>query len=277
VTGPSPIGEAWFTSNRNQTSAGNLGELIAAHGQSITGSADPELPLLLKFLFTSDRLSIQVHPGDDYARVHHNSRGKTEAWHVIGAVPGAQVAVGLRRELTREEAENAIRSGEIEDLVAWHPARAGDTFLIEAGTIHAIGGGLQIVEVQEQSDITYRLYDYGRPRELHLEHGLAVCRLGAYTPPPAGSSTGSRRLLTSCDYFRAERWQLPPSLRFRQAGYYHLMAVLSGCGEMGGQQFQPGEVWLIPAQADAFDLESTAAEVLLFYNSPSGSTCFTEK
>ena len=129
------------------------------------------MPLLVKLLFTSDNLSVQVHPGDAYAREHHNSRGKTEMWHILRAEPEAKIALGLRERVTPERLREAAQSGEIMELLNWVPARPGDTFFVPAGTIHAIGGGLALCEMQQHSDITYRLYDYGRPRELHLEHG----------------------------------------------------------------------------------------------------------
>ena len=101
----------------------------------------PDIPLLVKFLFTTDKLSVQVHPGDDYARLHHDSRGKTEMWHVLAAGPGAKIAAGFREPITPEQFKSAAASGEIEDLLQWYEARPGDTFFIPAGTVHAIGGG----------------------------------------------------------------------------------------------------------------------------------------
>ena len=127
------------------------------------------LPLLIKFLFTSEKLSVQVHPDDDYARVHHDSRGKTEMWHILAAEPGARIAAGFREPITTDQLTAAALSGEIEDLLAWFEAMPGDTFFIPAGTVHAIGAGLVLCEIQQHSDVTYRLYDYGRPRELHLD------------------------------------------------------------------------------------------------------------
>nr|MCU0256293.1 class I mannose-6-phosphate isomerase [Vicinamibacterales bacterium] len=177
LTPPNPVGEAWFTASACATSlGGTLGALIAASPRDLLGEAafPGNEPLLLKLLFTSDRLSVQVHPDDHYARRHHGSAGKTEAWHVLRAAPGSRVGLGFTREVAVDEAREAARTGAIEGLLAWHPASAGDTFLVPAGTVHAIGAGLTLVEVQEPSDVTYRLYDYGRPRELHLEHGLTV-------------------------------------------------------------------------------------------------------
>ncbi len=133
-----------------------------------------ELPLLVKFLFTSENLSVQVHPDDATARERHNSLGKTEMWHILAAQPDAKIAAGFREPISQERMREAALSGEIVDLLAWHEAKAGDTFFIPAGTVHAIGAGLTLCEIQENSDVTYRLYDYGRGRELHLDDGISV-------------------------------------------------------------------------------------------------------
>ncbi len=146
------------------------------------------MPLLVKFLFTSDNLSVQVHPNDEYAAKHHEgSRGKTEMWHILRAEPGAKIAFGVRVPVTKEELRTAAESGAIVDLLNWIPVRPGETYFIPAGTVHAIGGGLVICEVQQLSDVTYRLYDYkrvdkdGKERELHLDHsgGGSASRTGA--------------------------------------------------------------------------------------------------
>src|SRR5579872_6074020 len=120
------------------------------------------LPVLVKFLFTTEKLSVQVHPEDDYARTHHDSRGKTEMWHILAAEPGAKIAAGFREGLSAEQLKSASLSGEIEQMLEWFDASPGDTFFIPAGTVHAIGAGLTLCEIQQHSDITYRLYDYGR-------------------------------------------------------------------------------------------------------------------
>ena len=158
------------------------------------------MPLLLKFLFTTERLSVQVHPGDAYARLHHQSNGKTEMWHILRADPGAQLALGLNQTLTAAELRADSESGAIEGKLNWIDARPGETYFVPAGTIHAIGGGLAVCEIQQQSDVTYRLYDYGRPRELHLDRGVEVSDLRKYSPPPAPVGC-----LAECAYFRTER------------------------------------------------------------------------
>ena len=153
-----------------------------------------DLPLLVKFIFTSEKLSVQVHPDDAYARENHNgSRGKTEMWHILAAEPGAKIAAGFRQQITAQRLVEASRSGEIENLLEWFEAKPGDTFFIPAGTVHAIGAGLTLCEIQQHSDVTYRLYDYGRPRELHLDRAAAVSHLAPHA---------ARVEQASCTYFK---------------------------------------------------------------------------
>ncbi len=266
------IGEAWFTFEENSTSLGiSLGELIRKHPEVLGNAADPKhpgiCPLLMKLIFTRERLSVQVHPDDAYAELHHHSLGKTEAWYVIDAQPGAEVAMGFRQPITRERLKQAAQSGEIEHLLAWHRVQAGDVIFVPAGTVHAIGAGLTICEVQENSDITYRLYDYGRPRELHLEHGVAVSYLQPYsfeshTVPIAQG----RDSLTECKYFRMER--LRPKRRVSISSglpCYALLMCLRGEGQIGAAQFEPGQVWMMPAEGDELSIEGPDSEWILTY------------
>jgi mannose-6-phosphate isomerase len=204
-----------------------------------------DLPLLVKFIFTSDKLSVQVHPGDEYAAKHHASRGKTEMWHVLAAEPGAKVAAGFRHPISQQQLKEASLSGEIENLLEWFEARPGDTFFIPAGTVHAIGAGLVMCEIQQNSDITYRLYDYGRPRELHLDHAVAVSHLG----PQA-----ARADLVSCDYFKTTRMAAGSHKPPRDT--FELLIVTEGHGEIAGHATSAGEVWYIPPASEAFELKS---------------------
>lgn len=136
----------------------------------------PATALLVKFIFTSERLSIQVHPDDDQARARGLANGKTECWYIVDAEPGATIGIGLRRSVDAAALRAAALDGAIVDLLDWRPVVAGDFLFVPAGTVHAIGGGITLIEVQQTSDVTYRLYDYGRPRELHLDDGIAVAR-----------------------------------------------------------------------------------------------------
>lgn len=144
------------------------------------------LPLLAKYLFTSERLSIQNHPSDAAAQARGLKSGKEECWLIVDAEPGAVLGLGLKRELGRDELERAALDGSIVDLMDWKPVTAGDFYYVPAGTIHAIGAGIALLEFQQNADVTYRLYDYGRPRELHLDEALSVAIRGPYADERAG-------------------------------------------------------------------------------------------
>ncbi len=266
------IGEVWFTFEENRAKTGEtLGGLISAHPEILGEAFDKAhpgiCPLLVKLLFTTERLSVQVHPGDDYARKHHGSLGKTEAWHVLDAQPPAEVAVGFKESLSPEKLEESARSGEIEKLLDWHQVRAGDTIFVPAGTVHAIGAGLTVCEVQENSDITYRLYDYGRPRELHLDHGMKVSNLGPhqYGVDKLTLAEG-RDELVACSYFRIERLRVKDLLKV--AGglkYYLLLICVKGSGQIAGAAFTAGECWMVPAHGREFTVEGAGSEWILTY------------
>jgi mannose-6-phosphate isomerase len=153
------------------------------------------LPLLVKWLFTSEKLSIQVHPNDAQAHARGQASGKEECWYIVDAEPGAVLGIGTKTPLSPDELRAASQSGAIEQLMDWKPVKAGDWFYIPAGTVHAIGAGITLVEVQQYADITYRLYDYGRPRELHLDDGVAVSVAEPYDDPRCGAAGGSAQLI----------------------------------------------------------------------------------
>jgi mannose-6-phosphate isomerase len=210
-----------------------------------------DIPLLVKFLFTTDKLSVQVHPGDEYARIHHNSAGKTEMWHVLAAEPGARIAAGFREPLDETRLKTAALSGEIEGLLEWVEARPGDTFFIPAGTVHAIGGGLSLLEIQQHSDVTYRLYDYGRPRELHLDHAAAT----SHRRPHVALQKPSGETLVSCDYFHTSRITINGSQSYRPGGSSELLVFIEGSGELNRESTQAGDVWHVPAGAQACEVQ----------------------
>ena len=141
------------------------------------------LPLLLKYIFTSEKLSIQNHPNDEQARARGLTGGKEECWYILDAEAGATLGLGVRSEVAAEELRTSALDGSIEQLIDWKPVKAGDFFYVPAGTVHAIGAGISLIEFQQNADITYRLYDYGRPRELHLEDGVAVAITRPYADP----------------------------------------------------------------------------------------------
>jgi mannose-6-phosphate isomerase len=210
--------------------------------------ASDQAPLLVKLLFTSDKLSVQVHPKDDYAREHENSPGKTEMWHILRADPGAQVALGLTQEISKERLREVSLSGEIEQLLRWYPAAQGDTFYVPAGTIHAIGGGLVLCEIQQISDVTYRLYDYGRPRELHLDRGIEVSNLGPYRENQAPVAIGSgHQLLAEGPYFRTERLDVKGAITIDPPQVNTILVMVHSAGLIAGQPFTVGQAWEVQA------------------------------
>ncbi len=267
-----PIGEVWFTFSDNPTSLGKpLKEVLTEHpevlGSAVLSDFPGVCPLLVKLLFTSERLSVQVHPDDEYAQEHHNCLGKTEAWYIMDAQPESDVAIGFKEPLTRQRLEDSVHSGEIEDLLDWRKVNPGDVVFTPAGTVHAIGAGLTVCEIQENSDITYRLYDYGRPRELHLEHGVKVSRLGPHdceAEPVA--ITPWRDSLLHCDYFRIERLrpQAPIAIS-ASADFYLILICLKGEGKFAGTSFAPGQAWFVPAGSPSFAIEGPGSEWLLTY------------
>jgi mannose-6-phosphate isomerase len=210
---------------------------------------EADLPLLVKFVFTSERLSVQVHPTDDFAAAHENSRGKTEMWYVLRADPRARLAIGFRESINSDRLRQLALSGEIEQLLNWTDVQAGDAFFVPAGTVHAIGGGIALCEIQQHSDITYRLYDYGRPRELHLEKAVQVAFTGA-------SDAKSVMLPIDCRYFHTELAMTASSLFYKpEPGRFHIVIFVSGMGTIADQAFHEGEAWLIPAASAPFSIE----------------------
>ncbi|HEX8262939.1 MAG TPA: class I mannose-6-phosphate isomerase [Allosphingosinicella sp.] len=163
-------------------------------------------PLLVKFIFTAAPLSVQVHPDDRQARERGLPHGKSECWYIVDAEPGAAVALGLTDALSRDQLRAAALDGTIARRLAWRPVCAGDFFYIPAGTIHAIGGGVSLIEVQQPSDVTYRLFDHGRARELHIEEAVAVARREPYPDRFATPTTGDGvQVLVSSPHFTLVR------------------------------------------------------------------------
>jgi mannose-6-phosphate isomerase len=202
-------------------------------------------PLLVKTLFTAERLSVQVHPDTAAAAARGHARGKDEAWVVLAAEPGARIGLGLDGALDPPALRAAALDGSLVDRLVWRPCAAGDVFFTPAGTIHAIGGGLTLFEIQQNLDVTYRLYDYGRGRRLDLDEGIAVASTAPWQASAPVSAPG-RELLVDCPAFGIER--------VRGAGWLSAstvapvwIAVVAGNGRIDGAALRPGEVWLAEA------------------------------
>jgi mannose-6-phosphate isomerase len=225
--GGEPVGEIWFEDPRG---------------------GDPVL--LVKYLFTSEKLSIQVHPDDAAARAAGHERGKDEAWVVLAADLGATIGIGLRVPVSREALRAAALDGRIEAMVDWRPAKAGDVYYSPAGTVHALGAGLTLVEVQQNIDLTYRLYDYGRPRALHLEEGIAVSDPNPYAASSAPYDLApGRTILADGPAFVLERWTAAAAGRLETDRPLWLVAV-GGAGTIDGETLEPGTVWMVEGAAD---------------------------
>lgn len=219
--------------------------------------------LMVKYLFTSEKLSIQVHPDDAAARASGYRCGKDEAWVILDAEPDAKIALGTVRTASREELRAGALDGSIETLVDWKPAHAGQVIYSPAGTVHAIGAGLTLIEVQQNVDLTYRLYDYGRPRELHLDAGIAVSDPVPFDVPPIpGEIAPGREILCEGGKFVLERWtwtgERTLSLPDGVPGW---LVPVTGGGRVDGQDFRAGECWLIEGETAL----SNAGTVLFAY------------
>lgn len=206
---------------------------------------DPEL--LVKYLFTSERLSIQVHPDDAAAQAAGYKRGKDEAWLVLAAEPDSTIALGTREATSREALAAGALDGAIVDMVDWKPVKAGDVIYSAAGAVHAIGAGITLIEVQQNVDLTYRLYDYGRPRELHLAAGIAVSDPVPFVAPPMpGDVGGGRSILCEGGKFVLERWSWDGARTVTlPKGVPGWMVPVTGGGKIHGAGFAAGECWMV--------------------------------
>lgn len=229
----------------------DLPEPFGAGGASIgeilfepPSGGDPDL--LVKYLFTARPSSIQVHPGDDSARAAGHRRGKDEAWIALSAGPDAVIGSGLREAMSRDGLRAAALDGSIAGLIGWRPVAAGDIYYTRAGTIHALGPGLVLLEIQQNSDLTYRLHDYGRDRPLHRSEAVEAADLDATVERerPERRSDG-REILSARGAFVIERWSGLKSARLDPAGSGPVWLVpLKGSAYVGGETLDPGSAWM---------------------------------
>ncbi|MCA1197995.1 phosphoheptose isomerase [Sphingomonas sp. R647] len=222
-----PVGEVWFQ------------------------SPDDSAPdLLIKYLFTSEKLSVQVHPDDAAAHARGLPRGKDECWLVLDAEPDSTIAIGPREAVDTAKLRAAAQDGSIVDLLDWKPVRAGDFFYAPSGTVHAIGAGITLIEVQQNSDTTYRLYDYGRPRELHLEDGIDVAVVEPWVPQPSpGIVEHGRTLLVEGPKFVLERWIGGDRMIRLPHGETGWLVPVRGTGEVDGVAWQAGDCLSVSGSA----------------------------
>jgi mannose-6-phosphate isomerase len=290
------IGEAWLTGDANRVSNGplrgrSLAELSSEYGSELVGEAarDPRhFPLLQKFLFPHEKLSVQVHPDDEAARRVGQPWGKTECWYVAHARPGTQVALGLKNGVTRAELEQAIHETRADDLLNWFNIYAGEMIYVAAGTVHTLGPGSVLIETQQQSDTTYRLYDYGRPRELHLTLGLAAIRekvaSGKVVRPAPSAINGTKNRyspLVTAPFFAVDMFELKETHVFRAQDAsaktsVEIMVAVEGCGIVEAPGAEPvtlakGDAVVIPASLAEFRVRPQWAVEFLKARVPGGS------
>ena len=273
------IGESWLTGEHCQVANGplkgrSLANLTLQFGRALIGESAPHstrFPLLTKFLFPNDKLSVQVHPDDETARSSGLPCGKTECWYVAHAKPGAQIALGLKPGVTRRDLEQAIQETRAEEVLNWVNIFPGEMIYVGGGTVHTLGPGSILVETQQQSDTTYRLYDYGRPRELHLKQGLAAVkeRVGsgkAIRPAPVtlnGSGSRHAPLITS-PCFVVDMYELKDPHEFRltedpKMRSVQILVAVEGCGVVESRGAEPvtfarGDAVVIPASIAEFSV-----------------------
>ncbi len=213
------------------------------------GANAREPELLVKYLFTGQPLSVQVHPDDAAAQASGYPCGKDEAWVVVAAEPGAVIGLGPRALLDRDQLRGAALDGSIETLIDWRPVHSGDVLYAPAGTIHAIGAGLVVIEVQQNVDLTYRLYDYGSARALQLDEAVAVAQLAVYQPASGRFTAGpGREILVGGPKFVLERWQRRGEHRLAASASRPVWVIpLDGGATLDTAPLVPGEVWLADA------------------------------
>ncbi|WP_380782385.1 class I mannose-6-phosphate isomerase [Sphingomonas sp. R86520] len=242
AAGSPPIGEVWFQE---------------------PGDTTPDL--LIKYLFTSQKLSVQVHPDDDQAHARGLPRGKDECWTILAAEADSTIAVGTKAPISKDDLRQSALDGTIEDKLDWKPVKPGDFMYCASDTIHAIGGGLTVIEVQQNSETTYRLYDYGSDRELHLKDGIDVADPTPYVPvaPPVEIETG-RTIMVEGPKFVLERWKGGDHVVNLPEGTTGWVIPIAGSGEVAGVAFKAGEC----ATMTGSETVSTSADADLLFAYP---------
>ncbi len=274
ASGEEPIGEVWLTGDECRAASGpvagkSLAEVFAESSGALLGANSPvaQSPLLVKVIFAREKLSVQVHPDDRLAQKYGQPRGKTECWYALAAEPGALVAAGLKPGVTIDQVRAGIQDGTLEQSLNMLPVSPGDMIFMDAGTVHSIWPGSILLETQQNCDITYRMYDYGRPRELHIEKSLEATRLvtraGKISPRPLADRTN----LINVEYFRVERIPVAgtrDSATLAAAdepvpGLAYLFAA-NGCARLSSPAFAPLDlpprgIACIPAASPPFTIE----------------------
>lgn len=271
------IGESWEIACRDDLwsvvangalKGQTLPEVFKKYGEAIIGRKPGKFPWLVKFIDASTPLSVQVHPDDSYAIPHGDVSGKTEMWYILQADPGAKLIVGFNRDTDRDEVIGAAKDGSIADMLNAVEVKAGDVFFIPPGTVHAIGAGIVILEIQQNSDATYRLYDWGRlgddgkPRALHLEKAgdVAIMKKSAPKADDVQILPNGDELLASCAFFTVKRRKVTaPS----EVSGFAAVIVLEGKVKIGTEPFQKGDSLLIPAALGSVPIAGSGEIVIV--------------
>jgi mannose-6-phosphate isomerase len=275
TAGDDPIGEVWLTGDQCRIASGpnagkSLGQLFAEAPAELMGSAaHPGSPLLMKIIFAKEKLSVQVHPDDAMAHKYGEPRGKTECWYTLSAEPGAAVALGLKPGVSMDEMRAGIHNGTLENFLNSVPVAQGDMVFVDAGTVHAIWPGAILFETQQYSDTTYRMYDYGRPRELHIEKSLEATKLATRSGKVLPQALDDRTVLIDVEYFRIERFAVEKSrasstLR-REGEPERCLSYLftsAGSARLLSNAFDPIEIpprsiAIVPAASPEFTVENS--------------------
>jgi len=269
--GKEPIGEVWLTGEGCRVGNGGmqgrtLGEVARQFGKELNGTLAPQnrFPLLLKIIFPKDKLSVQVHPDDAEAKKVGLPCGKTECWYVLSASSRARVALGLKPGTRYAQVETAIRGKNMEELLNWIQVKPGEMLYVDAGTVHAIGPDCVLLETQQNSDTTYRLYDYGRPRELHVERGLAAMKEVTRAGKVKSRGGNGRVVLVSSPCFEVDKMLMKEAKTFstvvnRDRTSPHCIIGIRGCGIIESEGAVPitvgrGEAAVIPAFVGTYSI-----------------------
>lgn len=266
------IAETWELSFRDDSpsliasgsEAGKpLKDVASAEDIGINAARFPRFPVLIKLIDSDANLSIQVHPSDQFALSNEGEYGKTEMWHVLEAEEGSGLYVGFKRKTSPEEVRRKVEDGSIAELMNFFEVRPGESYFIPSGTIHAIGKGITLIEIQQNSDITYRLYDYGRlgkdgkPRPLHVEKALKVLRYEPYAP-----SFFPKPLIGECEYFSSYRYSVSEKAKiFANPHSFQAITFISGSGKIAALMYNKGDSFFLPAKKEAI-IEGTGEYIL---------------
>lgn len=292
-----PVGEVWLTGNECRFANGpfageRLGEVWPRMDHDWAGAharSGKPFPILAKFLFPEDKLSVQVHPDDDYAKRSESESGgvgKTEMWYVVSARPGAEVRVGLKPHVHADLFRKAIANNNAEDLLGHVPVRSGDAIFVPAGTVHTIGPGMVLCEIQQNSDLTYRVFDFhrlgpdGKPRDLHIEKAFDVIKFGEQhagkvRPQRQKDEKGEISVLMECPYFAVVKHTFRETQCFvKPKSRLEIVVILEGAGVLRTQpgdavvEYSRAQTWLIPSALQERAYEPTAATTMLCVSVP---------